>query len=316
MLLALPGCKGAQSALDPAGPEARAVADLHWLMTTGAVGIFALVAILTIGAILIRSDERAPGNEWFVLGLGIAFPVVVLSALLWHGLSLARDLVVTGAPALRVEVTGEQWWWRVAYLDSKGAVRLADANEIHVPAGATVEVVLNTADVIHSFWVPSLAGKLDMIPGRTNRFRIAASRPGIYRGQCAEYCGGQHALMAFTVVALEPAAFEAWWARSAGDAAAPVTEAERRGAALFQVQGCGACHTVRGTEAAGTVGPDLTRLGSRTTIAAGTFPRNPGTLAGWVASAQHLKPGNRMPSYDRLEGRQLRDLAAYLESLK
>lgn len=312
----LAGCVRVQSALDPAGPHAERVADLHWVMTAGGAAIFLFVIVLAIAALFRRGREHDPGNERFVLGLGVVFPVVVLTALLTYGLGIARDLVGAGPPALRVRVTGEQWWWRVDYLDAEGRSRLASANEIRVPVGMPVEFLLDTADVIHSFWVPSLAGKLDMIPGRTNRIVFSADKPGVYRGQCAEYCGGQHALMAFTVVALDKAEFDAWWAREAGDAVAPTTDEARRGADLFMTQGCGDCHAVRGTRADGRLGPDLTHVGSRTTIAAGTFPRNVGTLAGWIASAQHLKPGNRMPSFDRLSGPDLRAIAGYLEGLK
>jgi cytochrome c oxidase subunit 2 len=161
-----------------------------------------------------------------------------------------------------------------------------------------------------------LAGKLDMIPGRVNSYRFAAQRPGMYRGQCNEYCGAQHALMAFYVVAMERAEFDAWYARESAPAPEPRTAFLTRGKALFLENGCGACHTVRGTPAAGKIGPDLSHIGGRVSLAAGIFPNNAGTLAGWISSAQHLKPGNLMPSFGNLEGEQLRAMAAYLESLK
>ncbi len=190
------------------------------------------------------------------------------------------------------------------------------ANEIRIPVGVPVEFVLRSADVIHSFWVPSLAGKLDMIPGRVNRYTFSAERPGIYRGQCAEYCGAQHALMAFSVVAQERADFDTWYVAQARNAREPTTELAEEGRKLFHASGCGACHTVRGTSAQGQLGPDLTHVGGRLTIAAGILPNNPGTLAAWVASAQHLKPGNRMPSFATFSGPELRSLAAYLGSLQ
>ena len=209
--------------------------------------------------------------------------------------------------ALRIEVTGEQWWWRVRYLDAQGAPDFETANEIRIPAGRPVLLELKSADVIHSFWVPSLAGKLDMVPGRTNRLRLLASRPGEYRGQCAEYCGGPHAFMALFVVAEEAAQFERW------------AEGQRKPAAaanaLFTAH-CGSCHTVRGTQAAGALGPDLTHVGSRLSIGAGLLPNNAGALAGWIASSQHLKPGNLMPSFRHFSGEELRAMASYLQTLK
>jgi cytochrome c oxidase subunit 2 len=198
-------------------------------------------------------------------------------------------------------VVGEQWWWRVRYPDFE------TANEIRVPVGRPVELVLRSADVVHSFWVPVLAGKLDMIPGRANVLRVRADRAGEYRGQCAEYCGGPHAWMALHFVAQEPGQYAQWAA------------AQRRPAAqssgLFAAH-CAACHTVRGTSAAGTLGPDLTHVGSRLSIGAGLLPNNAGALGGWIASSQHLKPGNLMPSFGHFSGEEVRSLAGYLESLK
>jgi cytochrome c oxidase subunit 2 len=306
-----------QSTLVPHGPQAEVLADLSWfLFITGGI-IFVGVMALTAWAILAPRERRGwMTRRGFIVGLGIVFPVVALTALLVYGLVLSRALVTGGPPALRVEVVGEQFWWRVHYLDGDGATRLVAANEIRVPVGRPIEFVLKTRDVIHSFWVPSLAGKLDMIPGHTNTYRFAAERPGVYRGQCAEYCGAQHALMAFYVVAMTEQDFETWYAREAAPAAEPTTPFLARGKELFLSTGCGACHVVRGTPADGRLGPDLTHIGSRLSIAAGTFPNNQGTLAGWIASAQHLKPGNLMPSFGNLQGEELRAIAAYMESLK
>ena len=307
-----------QSPLVTRGPHADAIATLTWVMTIGSALIFALVLVLT--ALAITSGRRGR-RGWmtdrrFIVWLGIVFPVVTLTALLVYGLAVARVLVADGPAALRVEVVGERWWWRVNYLDDEGAGRLTTANEIRIPTGRPIEFVLKTTDVIHSFWVPSLAGKLDMIPGHDNVYRFSADRPGIYRGQCAEYCGAQHALMAFYVVAMEQGAFEAWYAGQAEPAAEPQVPLAARGKALFFENGCGACHVVRGTPAAGRSGPDLTHVGSRLSLAAGTFPNNVGTLAGWISSSQHLKPDNLMPSFGNLRGDELRAIAAYLESLK
>jgi cytochrome c oxidase subunit 2 len=325
--LALAGCGRAaeaeqpemwiQSTLVPAGPHAGAVSTLTWVMVIGGALIFVLVIVLAAAAILMKPERRRwMTSRGFIIGLGIVFPVATLTVLLVYGLAVNRSLVASGAPIARIEVVGERWWWRVHYLDETGGIRAVSANEIRMPTGRPVEFVLKTQDVIHSFWVPNLAGKLDMIPGRANAYRFAADRPGVYRGQCAEYCGAQHALMAFYVVAMEPAEFEAWLSRESGPAREPTDPFLARGKAVFNESGCGACHQVRGTPAAGRVGPDLTHVGGRRSIAAGTFPTNIGTLAGWIASAQHLKPGNLMPSFGNLQGEDLRAVAAYLESLK
>ena len=213
---------------------------------------------------------------------------------------------------MRVRVTGEMWWWRVAYLDEAGRVTMHDANEVHIPAGRPVVLELESADVIHSFWVPRLSGKLDMIPGRRNLLRIQADAPGAYGGQCAEYCGGPHALMGFVVVAHSPEG----WARWLASRRSPPAAASHPGAELFASAGCAACHRVRGTAANGLAGPDLSHIASRRTLGAGILPNNRGTLIGWIANSQSIKPGNRMPDYDMLTAEELNALAAWLETLK
>ena len=217
---------------------------------------------------------------------------------------------------MRVRVTGEMWWWRVAYLDDQGREVIQDANEVHIPVGQPVVFELESADVIHSFWVPRLGGKTDMIPGRRNFMRLQADEAGVFGGQCAEYCGGPHALMGFVVVAHEPAAYAQWRAKQAGPAVAPAMPQLARGQAVFDANGCGACHTVRGTEYNGLAGPDLTHVGARQSLGAGILPNNQGTLAGWISDSQGIKPGNRMPSYPVLTGADLRDVSAYLDSLQ
>ena len=260
--------------------------------------------------------RRLIATRSFIFGAGVACPIVVLTVLLVYGLSIFGILRAGPPPDLRIEVTGERWWWRVHYLDTSGAVAFATANEIRVPVGAEVEFALKTADVIHSFWAPSLAGKLDMIPGRVNTFDFRADRAGTYRGQCAEYCGEQHALMAFDVVAQTPADYERWHSRQVMPAQASADPEIGRGRELFLAHGCGACHAVRGIGAEGLIGPDLTHVGGRISLAAGTLPNSVGALAGWIASSQHLKPENLMPSYSYLSGEDLRAVAAYLNSLK
>jgi cytochrome c oxidase subunit 2 len=314
--LPLGGCVWVQSTLAPAGPYAESIATLTWVLFIGAGVIFILVMALAAVASLAPGRAAWLGSRAVLIGGGIIFPIVTLSVLLVYGLVLSRGLAATGPPALRIEVIGEQFWWRVHNVDASGTARLITANEVRIPVGLPIEFVLKTRDVIHSFWVPSLAGKLDMIPGRANVIRFAAERPGVYRGQCAEYCGAQHALMAFYVVALERNEFDAWYRREAAPAPEPTTPFLVDGRRLFLANGCGACHTVRGTPASGTIGPDLSHVGGRLSLAAGTFPNNKGTLAGWISSAQHLKPGNLMPSFGNLKGEELRAIAGYLESLK
>ncbi|MCW5695584.1 MAG: cytochrome c oxidase subunit II [Bauldia sp.] len=307
---ALAACDGPQAALDPAGPDAEAISTIAWVMFGGAAIVFIVVLVAVAWALRAR---RAREGRGLIIAGGVVFPLVVLTALLVFGLTVSSRINAEPDDALTIRVTGKQWWWQVDYLDA-GEPVLTTANDIVVPVGAPVRFVLTTDDVIHSFWVPSLGGKLDMIPGRINETVLQADVAGAYRGQCAEFCGDQHALMAFTVAATDD--FAAWLAAQQRPAAEPVTDLEARGAALFLENGCGACHTIRGTDADGTIGPDLTHVGGRPTIAAGTLPNNQGTLAGWIADAQAIKPGARMPSFDRLAGPELRALAAYLASLE
>ena len=310
------GCAGQQSALAPAGPQAERIAELSWLLFIGGALILALVLLL-VGMALFASRLRSwLASEASVLWGGLVFPAVTLTVLLLHALRTGAPLPPDERPALVVQVIGEQWWWRIRYLPTSDRAAFETANEIHLPADVPIELELTTADVIHSFWVPRLAGKLDMIPGRTNRLRLRAGSPGVYRGQCAEYCGGAHAFMALHVVVESTEEFTAWSVLQSAPAAEPSAEMPRRGRAVFLEGGCGACHTVRGTPAAGTLGPDLTHVGGRLALAAGLLPNHVGTLAGWIASSQHLKPGNRMPSFNLFRGSDLRAAAAYLESLK
>jgi cytochrome c oxidase subunit 2 len=308
---------GIQSALNPQGTHASATSEITWVLFIGGAVIFAAVMALAAYSVFGKRERTARwSSRALVVGGGIAFPVITLGALLVYTLLRAPELNASDEPpSLRIEVVGEQWWWRVHYLNAGGGRDFTTANEIRIPAGQPVELHLKSADVIHSFWVPTLAGKLDMIPGKTNRLRIRADRPGEYRGQCAEYCGGPHAFMAFFVVAETPEAFERWSQSQRQPALSPSDSSAAKAEALF-VSRCAACHTVRGTPAAGTLGPDLTHVGSRKTIGAGLLPANAGAFGGWIASSQHLKPGNLMPSFQSFSGEELRALATYLESLK
>jgi cytochrome c oxidase subunit 2 len=314
--LLLTGCSGVQSALAPTGIEAGRIAHLFWVLVGGGAVIFAAVIALT-GLALGRQRHRWLQSENLVLWGGLVFPIVVLSALLAFTLPLMRAGAVApdDRQALRIEVIGERWWWRVVYTGPDGRP-FELANELTIPVGRPVEIALRSADVIHSFWVPRLAGKLDMIPGRTNTLRLVAVQPGISRGQCAEYCGGAHALMSFHVVTLEPAAFETWLAREAASALPPASPQAEAGRALFIAGGCGACHTVRGTDAAGRIGPDLTHVGARHSLAAATLPNDAPSIARWIRDNQHIKPENRMPPFAIFDASQLDALAAYLAGLK
>lgn len=318
ILPALAGCSIQQSALAPTGAEAERINVLFWIMTFGGAAILLLVVVLA--ALAITGGDALRGrlaSESVIHWLGIAFPVVVLSALLIYGFVLMRAGAADreGDTNLRIAISGEQWWWRVTYQTPDGQ-SVETANEIHLPVGQPVRLELTTADVIHSFWAPSLAGKLDMIPGRTNQMTITATQPGVTRGQCAEYCGGAHAFMSFHVVAHPPEEFEAWLAREAAPAVAPGNPALANGQDLFLTAGCGGCHAVRGTAADGAIGPDLTHVGGRHSLAAATLPNTAEAIAAFIVNNQHIKPENRMPEYATFSVAQLRDLAAYLESLR
>jgi cytochrome c oxidase subunit 2 len=301
-------------ALDPAGPFAEPIATVSWILF-GVAAVVLILVLASLGAALFgpRPWRARLGGERLIWIGGLVLPVAVLSALLVYGLGLTGRLSQAPGPGdMRVRVTGEMWWWRVAYLDDHGREVLQDANEIHIPVGQDVVFELDSVDVVHSFWIPRLGGKADMIPGRRNLLRLRADAPGVYGGQCAEYCGGPHALMGLVVVAHAPAEFNAWRERQA----APATMPQGAGAQVFAASGCGACHTIRGTAANGLAGPDLTHVGSRRTLGAGILPNTQGALAGWIADSQAIKPGNRMPAYPVLTGEELGEVSAYLASLK
>jgi cytochrome c oxidase subunit II len=302
--------------LDSAGPFAGPLNILAWVLFAMGAAVL-LIVLVALGLALFgprRWRKRLGGERLIWIG-GVAFPVVVLSALLIYGLGLTSRLTQEPEPGeMRVRIIGEMWWWRVTYLDAGGREILRDANEVHIPAGQPVVFELESADVIHSFWVPRLGGKVDMIPGRRNLMRFQADAAGVYGGQCAEYCGGPHALMGLVVVAHEPRDFEAWLSRQTAPAVA--ASLPNAGAAVFDRAGCGACHTVAGTPFNGLAGPDLSHVGSRRTLGAGILANNQGTMAAWISDSQAIKPGNRMPAYPVLTGQELRDVSAWLESLK
>ncbi|HET8757664.1 MAG TPA: cytochrome c oxidase subunit II [Solirubrobacteraceae bacterium] len=320
LAVALAGC-GDQSALAPRSEPAREIATLWWWMLAIAGTVLGGALFLLFIGFLRR---RTPGIPLLGKREGVATAlVVVFGILIPLGTNVAVFVVAnfvvakaTEAPdprttPMRIEVIGHQWFWEVRY---PGTTAIT-ANEIHIPAGTRVNVVATTDDVIHSFWVPQLNRKIDMIPGHTNRVLLEADEPGRYRGQCAEFCGAQHSHMAMYVYADPPDRFRRWLDEMAADAAAPATAEARRGERVFLDNACASCHTIRGTEARGEVGPDLTHLQSRSTLAALTIPNRPGYLAGWVLDPQHVKPGNRMPGL-KLANDDFNALLAYLEGLK
>lgn len=315
--LSLQGCAGVQSVLDPSGTGAERIDTLGWLLILFSTVI--LVAFCLLAAVALfgsgRWRDRIAG-EPMVLGGGLVFPVVALSLLLGYGFYLMTPGSPSARPegGLRIEVVGERWWWRVTYVDEAGR-RIESANEIRLPIGRPVALELTSADVIHSFWVPRLAGKLDMIPGHRNTLTLEPTKPGISRGQCAEYCGGAHAFMSFYVIAMPENEFDAWLAGEAGDARTPDAD-HAAGQALFLSSGCAACHSVRGTDARGTIGPDLTHVGSRHSLAAATLENDLAAFVRWIRDGQHVKPENLMPPYEIFTERELRQLAGYLDQLR
>jgi cytochrome c oxidase subunit 2 len=322
VLLSCGACGGPQSTLDPAGPAASHLAGLSWTLF-GVLG-FVYVAVLTLlGIAMLRSRRARPPSTpasdrraltAVVLG-GAVMPTIVgavLTAVTFR--DLAAVLPGPRSDELVVEVTGHQWWWEIRYPGSGHDDAVTTANEMHIPAGRRVRVRLASRDVIHSFWVPALQGKMDMIPGRTTETWLQADRPGAHRGQCAEYCGLQHARMALWVVVHSPADFATWLDRERRPATEPLDAEARRGQTVFRERGCAGCHAVRGVTL-GVGGPDLTHVAGRQTLAAGTLDNVPGNLAGWVADPQALKPGTLMPRVP-LGAADLHALVAYLGTLR
>lgn len=314
----LAGCNGIQSALMPTGPIAREIAALWWVMLIVAGLIFALVVTLLLHAALRAPEDRSAGPpRRLIFAGGIALPIVVLSVLLPIGVRVGSGATAPAEPhVIRVGVTGNQWWWDVEYDFGSPATRFTTANEIVLPIGQPVELRLRARDVIHSLWIPSIAGKIDLIPGRENRMMVEVDREGVFRGQCAEFCGVAHTQMALHVVALRPAAFDDWAARQPLPASHPDGGDAEEGAGLFHAAGCGLCHTVRGTGAWGRAGPDLTHVGSRVAIGAGTLENTRDNVAWWIAYNDSVKPRNRMPEYHDLPIDTRMKIATYLETLE
>jgi len=316
LALPLAACSGVQSALDPAGGEAGRIHLLSMLLFALCAAIFVAVAVLAAIALLASDGwRRRLASERLIVWLGVVFPVVTLGGLvLWAAAIMGMAEPPTAAQAPRIEVSGERWWWRVTYVGEDGT-RIDSANELRLPVGRPIRVDLTSADVIHSFWVPRLAGKLDMIPGRTNTLTIHAGEAGASRGQCAEYCGGPHALMSFFVVAMAEDEFAAWLRKEASPARPPAGADAAAGHALFMRSGCGGCHAVRGTDAAGTIGPDLTHVGGRRSLAAAALQNDAPSFARWIRDGQHVKPENLMPAFGIFTEAELTSLSLYLDQL-
>jgi cytochrome c oxidase subunit 2 len=320
--LALTGCSGWQSALDVHGESAIGLKQLIVSIVVVCSIVWSLVMIALILALARRRRKPPlmidPGTErrmTISVGAAVAATVVIIAAFTVLSFYTTRALTVAGSDDLTIKVRGLQWWWGIEYFGSTPEQRFETANEIHIPVGRKVRLQLEGLDVIHSFWVPSLAGKQDLVPGRPNELTIRAERAGVYRGQCAEFCGLQHAHMAFFVIAEEQGAFDEW-ARLQRQGAVAAADAEASaGQQAFMSKQCAACHTIRGTTASGTTGPDLTHVGSRRTIAAGLLETTRGSLAAWIADPQTLKPGNNMPMVS-LNPEELRAISAYLAALK
>ncbi|VUD41295.1 Cytochrome c oxidase subunit 2 [Thalassocella blandensis] len=309
------GCKTEQSMFSSAGPYADSIVWLTHLMTYGAIAVTLFIMLLT-GVALFAPDNwkrKLTSDKNIVVG-GIVFPTVLLTILLIYGFILLANAekIVRSSEALSIDVVGEQWWWRFIYTLPDGR-KIETANELRIPVNRPVSLTLTTADVIHSFWIPAYGGKLDMIPGRENTLDIFVQQTGVFRGQCAEYCGGAHALMSMYSVAMLPSEFEQWLDKESQIAS---SAANAKGKDVFLANGCGSCHQVRGTTANGTVGPDLTHVGSRLSIGAGVLKVSKESFVQWIENHQRLKPDNLMPEYTFLTVEETQLIAEFLHGLQ
>jgi cytochrome c oxidase subunit 2 len=314
-----------QSVLHAAGPRSAST-EHFWCFAFVTAAVVYLLTVGTLFWAMARARRRESEGALLPLdahdrmkrsvGLAIGASVLILLVFLGYDLSLARtrDPVPKKHP-ITIEVQGKQWYWNVTYADTSPHGRFTTANEIHVPVGEPVLFLLSSSDVIHSMWVPNLAGKKDLIPGYTQSLWFQADTPGVYRGQCAEFCGEQHAKMALEIVAQPLGEYRHWVATQQGPGAPPTDSITRRGQEVFLTAPCAMCHAISGTPAGSHAGPDLTHLASRRTIAAGTLPNTRGNLAGWIVDPQRVKPGAKMPP-NMLEPKDLEALLTYLQSLK
>ena len=315
-----------QNALHPAGPLSARIASLWWLFLWICAAVYvAVIAVFLLAVVKgrrrdmpVQSDahDQSSGR---IIAVAAGIAIALLMTLMVFDAAAGRAIghFADGDPAtLEIQVTGHQWWWEVKYPNPLvPAYQINTANEIHIPIKTPVQLRIETRDVIHSLWIPNLQGKRDLIPGRVNKLRLQADKPGVYRAQCAEYCGLQHAHMSLVVIAETPEEFARWKTNSGLGAPTPSTPEQIRGQQVFLRAPCGKCHNILGIDAYGTLGPDLTHFRSRPTLGAGTLLNTRGNLAGWVVNAPAIKPGVQMPPV-QLEAAELNDLLAYLETLK
>lgn len=334
-LFALGGCTSVQSPFEPHGPAARSIAGLSWMMTIMFLVISVIMWVLFAYAFFRRRgtlEEHEPidsagGEMWIAIG-GSAIPLIILTILFVLGLQLLRDFPIHGMHGAAmyqqmqmsmkpdIQIVGHQWWWEIHYLNDDPSQEITTANELHLPVGRSVNIEVETKDVMHSFWIPAVHGKVDLIPGMKNYIRLQASQAGVYPGQCAEYCGAEHSLMRLLAIVQPPDEYEAWLRGQRQPGTQPSSPEAQEGEKIFLAGPCSMCHAVRGTLAGGTVGPDLTHIGSRKMIAANVYQNNDAYLEAWVTHAQSLKPVCQMPNLTQFSGEQLQDLVAYLRQLQ
>jgi len=324
------GCSGAHSALDPAGPQAGRIAHIYWIYFAVCVAAYVLTMFFMVGAALMRRG-REPVSETHVepkrpdvdhrLGIVVSACVgattIILFILLFYDFLIGRSIhqFSNSDNPVTITLTGHQWWWEVRYEDADPSSVFETANEIVIPTGRPVRIWLQSGDVIHSFWIPNLHGKKDLIPQHSTSIWLQADKPGRYYGQCAEFCGYEHAMMRLLVKAMPYDQFDNWLKAARSPAPLPMTDMQKRGQQVFMSSSCVMCHSIGGTKAGGRVGPDLTHVASREMIGAGEIPNMPGHLAGWVIDTQRVKPGVRMPQ-NNLPASDVPALLEYLETLK
>lgn len=333
--LTVTGCSSVQSIFDSHGPAAQSISHLSWFMTILFLAVTIVMWILIAIAFYRRRGSLAEhepiesdgGQMWIAIG-GILVPLIVLTVLLVLGLGFLRDFPIHGMHGManhaamresmkpEIQVVGHQWWWEIHYLNDDPSLQFTTANELHLPVGRAVNIEVETRDVMHSFWIPALHGKVDLIPGFKNYIRIEASQPGNYTGQCAEFCGAEHARMRLLAIAQDPDEYQAWLDAQRKPGAEPASPDSIEGEKIFLSGPCSNCHQVRGTTAGGSVAPDLTHIGSRAMIAANSYTNNDAYLEAWITHAQSLKPEALMPNLTQFSGEQLHDLIAYLRQLQ
>ena len=330
MALCFSSCGGIQNSINPAGPQAENLSRLWWLMFIVCTIVFVLVMIALLLALrkrnpeplaeatpvleLPQDQERRKRN---VVLSAVTITVIILWVFLIASYSAGRSMTaeLANKNGLSIEVTGHQWWWEVRYQDVDASNIFTTANEIHIPVGVPVTFSLRATDVIHSFWVPNLAGKKDLIPGKINTIWLQADKPGVYRGQCAEYCGLQHAKMALWIVAEPQEQFNAWRQNETQTSVPPASDSQKRGQQVFLSSTCVMCHAINGTTAGSNIGPNLTHIASRNMIAAATMTNTREHLEQWIKDSQQVKPGNKMPQHNFAE-QDLQSLLDYLQNLK